>query len=758
MSTRRVRVALAVVLTIGSSALATPQASAGDGGANQSFGLSVTDTTVAATAVSTTATALPAPQAGAEVYLRPASGSFAVVGGGFGHGIGMSQYGANGAGAAGLSGSQILSFYYPGTVLQGGAPASIRIGITLDNDGVTRVGARPGLAMTTGGTTEALPAAPAQWRVSASGTTADSCGVESFDGSVWTAYRPDATPCPVVFAGTEGSVDLFLPSGVRAVYRGSISAVHHGTTSLATVNTLPMESYLRSVVPSEMPSSFHPEALKAQAVAARTYAARGSNGTAYYDACDTTSCQVYRGQGMRNADGSVTSYERTSTDTAVAATAGQVLTYVFSDGVSRLATTMYSSSNGGYEAPGSAGHGYLAPHADPYDGVSGNSRHLWSATLPVAALEARYGIARVERVQITGRDGYGLWGGRVISALVEGFAADGTYAYATASGNGLMAGHSWPSFSDGLSSNYFTIAPTVSRLAGPDRYATAAAVAGGYAAGVPVVYVASGLDFPDALAGAARAAYNGGPLLLTDPTSLPDATRAAMVSLAPGRVVVLGGEAAVSAGVAETLRQLTTSGGLQRVSGPDRYATAAALASYYPVGGVAYVASGENFPDSLAGAALAGRDRAPLLLTTATALPQSTADALARLAPSRIVVLGGTGVVSAGVAQSLGSYATTGVVQRLAGADRYATAAAVAEQFPSASTAYLASGENFPDGLAGAARAGRDGVPLLLTPPGWLADATRIELTRLHPATLWVLGGSGAVSDATVGAAQVAVG
>ncbi len=707
-------------------------------------------------AVTASGAGLPAPRAGAEVYLRPSSGIFEVQGGGFGHGVGMSQYGANGAAAAGLTHAQILAFYYPGTSLVPGAKSTIRIGITVDNDGITRVGARPGLSLTTGGTTTTLPSAPLQWRVSASGASASSCSVESYDGRSWTAYRPGATPCPVVFTGTEGSVDLFLPSGERAVYRGAVEATHLGTTSLATVNSLTMQSYLRGVVPSEMPTSFQSEALKAQSVAARTYAARGSNGTSYYDTCDTTACQAYRGQGRRNADGSLTSYEATATDAAVAATDGQVLTYVFADGVTRLATTMYSSSNGGQTAAGSPGHGYLVAKADPYDAVAGNSRHAWSAELPASSLEARFGITRVERIQILGRDGAGTWGGRVTSVLVEGSSANGVYQSATTTGGSIMSARSWPAYSTGLSSNFFTIGGTspVVRLAGADRYATAAAIADGYSSGVPVVYVASGADFPDALSGAARAAYNAGPLLLTDPKSLPSATRQAMTRLSPGRVVILGGPGAVSDAVAEQLRLLTTSGKVQRISGSDRFETAAAMSSFYSKGGVAYLASGEGFPDALAGAALAGRDKAPLLLTRAGVLPQATAAALTRLAPSKVVVLGGTGVISDAVMAAAAARTTTGSAVRLAGPDRNATAAAIAAQYPSATAVYLASGENFADGLAGAARAGRDRAPLLLTPGNVLPVSTSQQVSRLMPEQVWVLGGGASVSDAVAAAVR----
>ena len=101
-----------------------------------------------------------------------------------------------------------------------------------------------------------------------------------------------------------------------------------------------------------------------------------------------------------------------------------------------------------------------------------------------------------------------------------------------------------------------TLAPTVERISGTNRYATAVAVSAQVAPGVPVVYLASGTGFPDALSGAARAGSLGAPLLLTRPTDLPAVVRAELLRLRPDRVVVLGGEGAVSPQVETALHKL----------------------------------------------------------------------------------------------------------------------------------------------------------------------------------------------------------
>ena len=290
-------------------------------------------------------------------------------------------------------------------------------------------------------------------------------------------------------------------------------------------------------------------------------------------------------------------------------------------------------------------------------------------------------------------------------------------------------------------------APDPDRWAGSDRYATAAAIsAQSFAPGVPVAFVATGETFPDALAGAAAAHHEGGPVLLTTADSLPSATAAELQRLNPGQIVVLGGPGSVSDTVMQALQSGGyTAGTVTRLAGADRYETAAAIsaATFDPGPNVAYIATGANYPDALAGAAAAGKNNAPLLLTGGDSLPSATRAELSRLKPKNIVILGGTGVISAGVATALDAY-TTGSVTRLAGTDRYGTAAAISQATfaAGAALAFAATGANFPDALAGAAL----GKPLLLVPGAFLPTATENEATRLSPNRVVILGGIYTVS------------
>ncbi|HEX2140761.1 MAG TPA: cell wall-binding repeat-containing protein, partial [Candidatus Limnocylindria bacterium] len=258
--------------------------------------------------------------------------------------------------------------------------------------------------------------------------------------------------------------------------------------------------------------------------------------------------------------------------------------------------------------------------------------------------------------------------------------------------------------------------PSVGRIFGADRYATAAAVSEATTAqDVPVAYVASGIDFADALTGGAAAAHLDGPVLLVTPNTIPEATAAELTRLTPGRIVVLGGPKAVSATVAEGLMAYTA-GSVSRLAGADRYETAARVAttSFAPGVDAAFVATGSGFADALAGVPAAAHLEGPLLLTKRIGLPAATENALDALNPARIYVLGGPAAVSDAVLASL-DHLTTGPVTRLAGADRFATAAAVASLWPRSNAAYVATGAEFPDGVSGGAAAARQDVPLLLT-------------------------------------------
>lgn len=209
------------------------------------------------------------------------------------------------------------------------------------------------------------------------------------------------------------------------------------------------------------------------------------------------------------------------------------------------------------------------------------------------------------------------------------------------------------------------IAPDVLRLEGTDRYNTAGLAA--YVAterGRPV-FLATGTDFPDALAAGAVAGRLGGSVMLTAPSSLPAITAQYLQLIEPSSVIVVGGGSVVAEPVLEQVRAAVPGVEVSRLAGADRYATAAAVSRLGTPGGadLVYLATGLNFPDALAGAAVAGPSGAALVLTDPRCVPAATLAEVQRLGAPQVVALGGPAVVSDAAQQLTPCAAAPPVVQ-----------------------------------------------------------------------------------------------
>ena len=371
-----------------------------------------------------------------QAYAVPSNGVLALTGHGFGHGHGMSQYGAQGAAKQGLTHQQILAFYYPGTTL-GTTTGSMRVklsGATADSLVVQdatglrarSVGSSSSYAATVTGAT--------QWRLRKSGSNTL---VDYYDGSWHNAWHtlPGAGE---LYGPTSLSVRL---SGAWKAYRGAARLTSEGYT----VDVLNVDDYVRGVVAREMPASWEANALRSQAVAARTYGVydRGAHTSRSYDTCDTTSCQVYGGVAG----------EDSRSNAAVTATAGQVLTYG-----GQPAFTQFGSSDGGWTSAGS--QPYLTARADPYDGFSGNPVHTWTRTITRAAVQKEWpSLGTLTRVVVTQRDGNGDWYGRVEKLVLDGTKNDVTVTGDTFRSRFSLRS-SWFSFTGATSSPSPTTTPS----------------------------------------------------------------------------------------------------------------------------------------------------------------------------------------------------------------------------------------------------------------------------------------------------------
>jgi putative cell wall-binding protein len=287
------------------------------------------------------------------------------------------------------------------------------------------------------------------------------------------------------------------------------------------------------------------------------------------------------------------------------------------------------------------------------------------------------------------------------------------------------------------------------RIAGDDRFQTAIDLAkAAFPNGATNAVLVNGLGFADGLAAGPLAARLGGPVLLTQPDFLPFTVAIALQDLGVTNVTVVGGPAAVSDDVVATARDVTK-GTTERISGDNRYKTAAAVAARFPGGGAAtYVANGLDFADALTGGAAAASAGVPLLLTDPKSVPGEVLGAIQTLAPSEVRVLGGVGAVSdAAFAQLQGAAPSA---RRIAGPDRFATAAAIAVDGGARPAEVLfATADNFPDALAAAPLAALRKAPIFLTSLGCAPNAVVDTMRASGWPNVTVVGGPGVVSAAS---------
>lgn len=290
------------------------------------------------------------------------------------------------------------------------------------------------------------------------------------------------------------------------------------------------------------------------------------------------------------------------------------------------------------------------------------------------------------------------------------------------------------------------------RLAGDGRIKTAVAIARAAGGNRPAAVLALADDFPDALAGVPLATAVDGPLLLAGRDMLPGETATALRDLvvAGGTVHILGGSGSIAASVEQAVKDLGFA--TRRHAGEDRFTTAMRIAEELPASTTAVVTSGYSFPDTLSVAAPAATRGWPILLTRADSLPDITAAALAGI--DEVFVVGGAGTVSPAVEQQIEQIVGgPDAVHRIAGNDRFATAAAVVRAFAPAEATMVAvaSGLTFPDALGGAVDAARRDIPLLLSHTRSLTPPIQEYVDAMRPEGVVVYGGPATVDDAVAG-------
>ena len=359
-----------------------------------------------------------------------------VEGHGLGHGRGMSQYGALGyALDSGWTFEQILDHYYSNTTFGDAVPNDdLLVWLSANDDVPLTVTSQSAFHV---GEVAFVGGEAARIRV---------LGINTFDISRASSCEEDWTVEVGSIAGSPGRGshgfveavsdveeqsdalgDLLVLCGPNRAYRGALRLVQKGASTFV-INRVPIESYLRGVVPQEMAAIWGElgdgagmHALRAQAVAARSYAlalaaSRSSEpGGFASDTCDTQSCQVYGGawlEGLPLDNGPT----RATSSLAIVETAGLVRRH----DDSRIAFTEFASSTGGWTAPLSEGNAFPAVE-DLGDSVENNPNFTWQTTIDRSDVEARWpAVGTLRKIEVTARNGFGDWGGRVRGIRLTG--------------------------------------------------------------------------------------------------------------------------------------------------------------------------------------------------------------------------------------------------------------------------------------------------------------------------------------------------
>lgn len=351
---------------------------------------------------------------------------------------------------------------------------------------------------------------------------------------------------------------------------------------------------------------------------------------------------------------------------------------------------------------------------------------------------------------------------------VQGIAAGpSNYAAITTTGTILTWGNNIQGISGNGTNSKLTITPSPvvdtllpasTRLAGYDRFDTSIAISQKMFpadSSTNTVLLATGYNFPDALAGASLGVLENAPLLLIDPYGDNQKTidEIKRVLIPEGKIYILGGTAVVSSALEAELNDIPYYHyTVQRLAGVTSYGTATEIAKQIKPsgGGEVIIATGENFPDSLSISPYASALGIPMILVQNSNIPAEPLAYLKDLEPTDITIVGGVGAVSAPVEKQLKDLFPEANFRRFGGFDQYETSAIIADALfgDYSPNLFLATGTNFPDALAGSIFAGSTLSPIVLVKPTEIPEKlSSIYLSNLSTKKIIALGGTSVVSE-----------
>jgi SpoIID/LytB domain protein len=588
------------------------------------------------------------------------------------------------------------------------------------------------------------------------------------------------------------------------LFAGSMTFKNNGT-SFIPINNLKMEDYVKGVVPYEEGDTFPSEALKAQAIASRTWAIKniGKYTSQGFNVGDDTNSQVYDGYSPSS----------TKSNQAVIDTNGKVITYNGS-----AIDALYSSSNGGWtEIPQAIGWSPLSyipnPTLDTYDVqnvtifTQAKILQLIQAAYPnLNAIQFKNmvitnaaGKPNVSTLDITYNDGtqdgvlhldvnsstsnpkdFFKLKSNWFTAAQQG---DGSFVFNVRYGHGIGMSQ-WGAYSranagmnyDSILKFYYCnldpylnanaggyiINGTPIRLGGQTRFDTSVAIAESiYGGKVDNVVLATGYDFPDALSGSVLAKAVGGPILLTGTTTASKDTLPALNYISnhlnkPGNVYLLGGEGVIGK---DFVAKLTSMGyNPIRLGGSNRFDTNMKIVNELNAAPSTnlVIATANDFPDALSTSPIAALKGWPILLTNKDSLTADEEKYITSIKPDKVYIAGGTGVVSDTVLNKIKTLLNYGddKVIRLGGSDRYATSRIINSALvDTPSKVGITTGLDFADALSGSVYAALNGAPMVLIDPDKVTEAQNYIKgvgSSANSINATVFGLKGAVSDAVL--------
>ncbi len=683
------------------------------------------------------------------------SPTFVISGAGFGHGVGLSQYGAKGYAENGKTGEWMVAHYYSGTVLKHVTGKSVKV--NLDPSAHYGTGTTHGYSATRwkirGGWVGAgvslngrasLPDTRAPYSFEPSSTKVvvkdkDGRAVAGspFAGSVVVTMTGSSKPALLQVVGRSGPFkNGSSGSAVDVRYRGKL-VIRSDGSKLKLLNQLPVEGYLYGVVPRESPASWPKEALRAQALAARSYACAGTN--ELY--CDTRS-QMYNGYShqTRTTTGSKM-HEDSRSNAAVDRTRDTYITYG-----GKIISAVFSASSGGYTAASSYAWGgttppYLRAVSDPF---TNGPYDPWATTVTRTGLQVAQAFAHVAGAPAGAGTTRWVTGMTVNHTWPSGWVTSVTLRWSNgAISSGITATAVRHTY--GLPSNKFFVNATGDRITGSDRYvrAVAASKRAYPTATAKAIIVANGDDarFADSACAISLAGVAHGPVLLVKSGSVPSAVATEIKRLHPAKLYVVGGTAAITSATVAKLHALGPA--VERLAGVDRYATSAAVArkarSLGAVSTRAVIASGVSVTDSAIAAALAGGSKWLLVLTSPTKLASSASGVLRGYKVARTIVVGGPNTLSSTTVASVLAITKEKQPFRRVGMtgtryDSAVTAAQVASSTLgfSPTTVYVAPAASTSDMLIASALSAATKHPFVLTDTYTPVAATRSYLLGIH--------------------------